>query len=436
MAGCATRISLDHYYGDVSDAPATAPPTATALPPYPPFTQVCPMPLTSVHCIIGSHISEAKEKASADSKEAKQMVTEYGREDLLTESLEACRTLGRPFILHRITLRDISTLLDDIPVKERATTLVVNLCDGTETDGYPGISVVHRLQQLGVPFTGANSEFYEISTSKVAMKKLFDRHSVTSALWTEIYECNTPEDDKRLRASLDCIGYPLLVKPDVSYNSCGITPKSKVNNADEAIEVAKKVRAEFGSVYAEQFVKGREFTVLVSGDEIQGVRTFEASERAFDPHIPVAGRFLHLDLLWGTDQKPTDKDKWWYARAPTEIQTHLQDIARRAFLAVRGSGYARVDIRMDMDTRRICVLEVNANCGVTGWPNTSMGSIIEWSSLSGLGQLFDIFLSFAYHRQRNIQRRQTIKRVVTATAGVAVVASAAYAIARLMRARK
>jgi hypothetical protein len=77
---------------------------------------------------------------------------------------------------------------------------------------------------------------------------------------------------------------------------------------------------------------------------------------------------------------------------------------------VRGSGYARVDIRMDMDTRRICVLEVNANCGVTGWPNTSMGSIIEWSSLSGLGQLFDIFLSFAYRRQCNIQRRQTIKR--------------------------
>jgi len=431
-----SRPELDHYWGPVSDAPSRAPPTATALPNYPPFTQLAPYLGRAVHGIVGRHISEAKEKASADSKEAKQMVTEYGREDLIVECGEACAALGRPFILHRIAIPDIPTLLNEISPSELRNTLVLNLCDGTETDGYPGISVVKRLQRLGVAFTSADSVFYDISTSKIAMKRLFDKHNVSTALWTEIPECKTAEEENRVRATLDRIGYPLLIKPDVSYNSCGITPKSKVFSSDEAIEAAKKVRAEFGTVYAEQFLKGREFTVLVTGDAESGVRTYEASERAFDPKIPLPGRFLHLDLLWGTDQKPTEEDKWWYAHAPVELQAKLQDIAKRAYIAVNGNGYARIDIRMDMDSRRICVLEVNAQPGITGWPNTAMGGIIEWSKLSGLPQLFDTLFAFALQRQQRSQRKKRLGQVVAVTGTVAAVALAAYGIIKFMRTQR
>lgn len=69
---------------------------------------------------------------------------------------------------------------------------IVQLCDGTEVDGYPGISVIKRLlsqpftirgqtyappsSPLSLPFTGAQDAFYSLFVSKVVMKRLFMKH--------------------------------------------------------------------------------------------------------------------------------------------------------------------------------------------------------------------------------------------------------------------
>ncbi len=41
--------------------------------------------------------------------------------------------------------------------------LFFNLCDGAADQDMPGIEVVRVLEDAGVPFTGASSEFYEPS---------------------------------------------------------------------------------------------------------------------------------------------------------------------------------------------------------------------------------------------------------------------------------
>ena len=49
--------------------------------------------------------------------------------------------------------------------------LFFNLCDGAWDEGAtPGIEVVQTLERLGVPFTGATSEFFE--PSRESMKRL------------------------------------------------------------------------------------------------------------------------------------------------------------------------------------------------------------------------------------------------------------------------
>jgi D-alanine-D-alanine ligase len=42
------------------------------------------------------------------------------------------------------------------------------------------------------------------------------------------------------------------------------------------------------------------------------------------------------------------------------------DLAKRAFRAVEGTSYGRVDIRMDCPEGNLYVLEVNANPGISG----------------------------------------------------------------------
>ena len=64
--------------------------------------------------------------------------------------------------------------------------LVFNLCDGDEINGTPGISVVKLLVEKGIVYTGADEYFYNITTSKIPMKKAFDKAKVPSAKWKAI----------------------------------------------------------------------------------------------------------------------------------------------------------------------------------------------------------------------------------------------------------
>jgi D-alanine-D-alanine ligase len=57
-------------------------------------------------------------------------------------------------------------------------------------------------------------------------------------------------------------------------------------------------------------------------------------------------------------------------------------LAIRAYCAVRGTGYGRVDIRMDQKHGSLYVLEVNANCGLSSDEQSSVGKILELSGYS------------------------------------------------------
>ncbi|HZJ60980.1 MAG TPA: hypothetical protein VFD24_11905, partial [Chitinophagaceae bacterium] len=53
------------------------------------------------------------------------------------------------------------------------------------------------------------------------------------------------------------------------------------------------------------------------------------------------------------------------------------------YIAVQGSGYARLDIRMDAKTKKLYMLEVNAQCGLSDdEDHTSIGAILRLSGKS------------------------------------------------------
>ncbi len=68
------------------------------------------------------------------------------------------------------------------------TPVVFNLCDGDEVNGTPGISVVKLLEEKGLIYTGSDEYFYHITTSKIPMKKAFDKAGVPSARWKAIHD--------------------------------------------------------------------------------------------------------------------------------------------------------------------------------------------------------------------------------------------------------
>jgi D-alanine-D-alanine ligase len=273
---------------------------------------------------------------------------------------------------------------------QTALALVCNLCDGDEIHGYPGLTVVRALEQASIPFTGATSAFYALTTFKVPMKERLRQGGIATPPFVRL----GTSSDAMARLTTH-VGYPAIIKPEVSAASLGISLRSCVHDAASAsAQFSRLVQGEQGArflasgIFAERFVDGPEFTVLVVADQrcAQGVRAYPAVERIFHSALPPYERFLSYERYWSYDQEeatlPDTEPFYRYALAAPQLQRPLADLAVRAFLALSGTGYARVDIRLEARTDVLYVLEVNANCGLSSDQETSVGQILRLARVS------------------------------------------------------
>ncbi len=291
-----------------------------------------------------------------------------------------------------VTLPDIEKVIKGI--KEHPTTktpIVINLCDGDELNGIPGISVIYTLEKYGLIYTGSDDYFYDITTSKIPMKEAFDAHRVPTPAWKVI----APEQTDGA-AAFSQIGKVLIVKPAISAGSMGLSVKNVVSNETEFSSVIQSMldgyrgwKLDTGGIFVEEFVKGREFTTLVVGSstDTETLHCYPAVERVFHSSLPEKEQFLSFDRLWETyDNEAQLPDKGFlynYREPDPALVRELERISLQAFQSVGGMGYGRLDIRMDKDTGKFYVLEVNAQCGLSEDENyTSIGAILRFAKKS------------------------------------------------------
>ncbi|KAF9927835.1 hypothetical protein FBU30_002838 [Linnemannia zychae] len=328
---------------------------------------------------------------------------------------------------------------------DRGQELVVfQLCDGTELDGYPGVSMIQELEKRHIPFTGSDSAFYIISSSKPILKRELQKANVPTSSFEEF--TNEPEMTD-LDNIINEIGFPMIVKPSISYASINISMKSVVHSQEELLEQVtmslnasksgsklsdqvmtdhreeqqeqdhrnekllkkdQKMAYDIGTptVFVERYLAGREFTALVVGDKDWGVRVYPVAERAFDPKLGKFERLLAFDQYWdGYDLEggSGNEDFCKYQLADRTWQDQLQQVAKDAYLALDGNGYGRVDIRtVEMDVCEPIVLEVNANCGLSfEKDSSSLANILLMSNVSPPGFVLDL-IDHAIHRNSRL----------------------------------
>ena len=286
-----------------------------------------------------------------------------------------------------VTLRDYREVIDAIAASSADSSPVVfNLCDGDESNGSPGLSIIRYLDEAGLTYTGAEAHFYDLTTSKIMMKQAFDRCGVPTAAWEVI-----KPTAKKANGTFKKLGAPLIMKPAVSGGSMGITTKSVVSNEAEFQEQLKTVRAGYhgwdlvgGGLFVEQYVSGPEYTTFIIGahDAPERRIVYPPVERVFHEGIPETERFLSFDRLWEMyeQEKPVGEgeDLWNYQLPPAKLRARIKELSWAAYVSVGGTGYGRVDIRMDAKTGQLYVLEVNAQCGLSEDENhTSIGAMLR-----------------------------------------------------------
>ena len=103
------------------------------------------------------------------------------------EYARAFAALGLAWKWQPVTMQDYRTVVAGIRRASRGfAPIVLNLCDGDEINGSPGLSVIHALREANLPFTGADERFYDLTTSKIVMKRLFEAAGVPTAPWAVV----------------------------------------------------------------------------------------------------------------------------------------------------------------------------------------------------------------------------------------------------------
>jgi len=292
-----------------------------------------------------------------------------------------------------VTIHNFRKVIDMIAISENGKLpYILNLCDGDEINGVPGISVIHYLQEKGLCFSGATTDFYLNTTSKITMKKFFDAAGVATPKWETLYD-----RDQSIEGIFDLLGSPLIIKPSISGGgSMGISVKNVVCNEQELKEQVQFLFDGYhgwnltsDGLIIEQFINGPEFTTLIVGScERPGECIhYQPAERIFHSSLPDKERFLSFDRLWefyeNETAMPQQGSFYEYALPNKDLIPLLHQITLDAYIAVQGSGYARLDIRMDAKTKKLYMLEVNAQCGLSDdEDHTSICAILRLSGKS------------------------------------------------------
>lgn len=318
-----------------------------------------------------------------------------------------------------VTQENVKQVIDDIAATTSfQTPIVLNLCDGDEVNGTPGVSVIHYLKEKQLIYTGADAAFYDNTTSKIVMKELFDNAGIPHAKWVAIRK-----RDQKLKGICEYVGTPMIVKPAVSGGSMGLGVKNVVHNDEELKALVQELFEgyrgwdfSFGGLVAEQFINGPEYTVFLSGSHHtpRSRKVYPPVERIFHKDLPDTEKFLSFDRLWETYEKEKPlgeyEDFYQYHLPPIALHKKIMDLSWKAYCAVEGTGYGRIDIRMDKATGKLYVLEVNAQCGLSEDESyTSIGAIVHLSNQPYTGLILHI-LQDAMQRHYKKQKKTVAVR--------------------------
>lgn len=318
----------------------------------------------------------------------------YDFSQSIAEYTKTFLELNIPWKWQPVTMLDYNQIIQGISKEKIAfgkIPVIINLCDGDEINGTPGISVVKKLQEENLIYTGSDEHFYHITTSKVPMKKAFDVAGVATAKWESIQS-----KDHNTDLIFDLLGSPIILKPSVSGGSMGVGIKNVVeNNHALQIQIQQMFQGYRGwdlsidGIVAEQYISGREFTTLITGSAkfSDMCKVYKPVERVFHQSLPDNEKFLSFDRLWEIYEDetpmPNNDNFYEYKEVDDILSIAIQELSLAAYKSVGGTGYTRVDIRMDEKTGRLFILEVNAQCGLSEDEDyTSIGAILRVNKTS------------------------------------------------------
>lgn len=183
------------------------------------------------------------------------------------------------------------------------------------------------LELMEIPYTGSGVTASAFTMDKVLTKRVWRSVGIPTADFLVLDEILDPE------IAVEQLGLPLCVKPIADGSSLGISFVKKRSELEAAVADAKKYN---GGVMFEPWIKGRELTVGILGDQALPVIEI-ITKRDFYDYI---AKYECDDNIYRT---PDDIDE--------KILQQLQQLALKAFRVTNCKAWGRVDLLLDQNNQ-------------------------------------------------------------------------------------
>src|SRR5215207_6490032 len=250
------------------------------------------------------------------------------------------------------------------------------------------------LEMAGIPYVGCGVLASSTGMDKVTMKTLFRHAGLPVCKYDWFLRRDWEANPSEVRERVECeIGYPCFVKPANLGSSVGVSRADDEETLVRAVNLAARYDRK---IIVEEGLDAREIECAVMGND--------------EPESSLPGEYVVHDeqakfLDYNEKYSSTGHVEFVVpAPLPKRLAEKVRRNAVRAFKAIDGSGFARVDFFLRRDNGKLFLNELNTIPGLTdvsGFPKM-------WDA-SGMPfpQVLDRLIELAFERHAEKSRNAT-----------------------------
>ncbi|MBN1422485.1 MAG: hypothetical protein JXP34_27155 [Planctomycetes bacterium] len=276
-----------------------------------------------------------------------------GEADLRIMIRAMARAIRR--IGHRVTVLPLAHDLFSFQRKLRRIRphVVFNQYDDVVHGALYEMRLAALVRMMGFPITGSPALALGLTRDKHMAASLLQGAGIPIPDSTELLERVGDVDRHKWK-------FPIIVQPGQEHSGIGL-------DRDSIVHSKKALRLKVGQIIknfrqpalAQHFLRGREFTAgIIGGRRLRTMPLAEVNYTELPADIPPIMSYAAKWVETSVEYKKTSVI--CPADVDPDLEREINSTALRAFRAVGGWGYGRVDIRVD-DEGQPQVLEVNCN---------------------------------------------------------------------------
>jgi len=229
-------------------------------------------------------------------------------------------------------------------------------------------SMQGALEQLRIPYTGSGVMACAIGMDKIMSKRVWQSHGLPTPAFRVLDVAHASAAE--IAQAAQQLGLPLMLKAPHEGSTIGIAKVEQLADLEDGFALCARYDRQ---VLAEQFIRGREFTVPVLGTGV--------AARAL-PIVEIRAPQGNYDY----EHKYFSDETQYLCPAPlsADLTARIQDLALRAYRALDCAGWGRVDFMLRQEDDEPFLLEINTSPGMTSHSLVPMSARVEGISYEDL----------------------------------------------------